>query len=192
MRRAFWFGAVIFLADAGLTVAVGAELPPPAFTYVTSGNCLNSPNGFTAKSEPVHSGTAWTTSFHAVGTADANGTVTETGQFVDGASFGVGPRMHNPAANAYKATFTSTVTANADGTSTIVMGKLSGTLTDGPHAGKTFTASPGITFKRWPNQNGVAVQATAGAPVIQTVTVAEGATFQRICTATTVVTSPLP
>jgi hypothetical protein len=192
MRRAFWFGAVIFLANADLTAAIGAESPPPASTYVTSGNCLNSPNGFTAKSEPVHSGTAWTTSFHAVGTADANGTVTEIGQFIDGASFGVGPRMHSPAANAYKATFTSTVTANADGTYTIAMGKLSGTLTDGPFAGKTFTASPGLTFKRWPSQNGVAVQATAGAPVTQTVSLADGATFQRICTATTVVTSPLP
>lgn len=60
----------------------------------TLGTCLASPEGFNSKLEPVNSGVAWTTTFNAVGTADANGNVTELGQSVDSASFGVGPRMH--------------------------------------------------------------------------------------------------
>ena len=192
MTRAFCCCVLIVLTSPGTTVPVGAQAPLPALAYATSGTCLNSPNGFNSNFQPVYPGTAWTTSFHAEGSVDARGTGTEVGQSVDGASFGVGPRMHAPAANAYKDTFSSTVTANSDGTFTIVVGTLRGTFTDGPNAGKTFVISSGLTFKRWPSQNGVFVQATAGSPVIQTFSLSNGTSFERICTATTVVTSPLP
>ena len=100
MKRAFCSCLVILLASTGMTVLVAAQAPVQAFAYTISGTCLNSPNGFTSKLEPVHTGTAWTTSFHAAGSGDGNGTITEVGQSVDGASFGAGPRMHTPATNA--------------------------------------------------------------------------------------------
>jgi hypothetical protein len=189
MERAALLSVFIVAASMAAIAPIGAQTSIPALAYATSGTCLNSPSGFNSKLEPIYTGTAWTTSFHAEGSIDANGVATEVGQSVDSASFGVGPRMHAPGASAYKDSFTPTVTVNSDGTYTIAVGKFSGVFTDGPFAGKTFTASPGLTFKRWPNHNGVSVQATVGAPVIQTFSLSNGTSFQRICTATTVVTS---
>ncbi len=110
---------------------------------------------------------------------------------MDTASFGVGPRMHAPAASAYKVEFTSTVTENSDGSHTVVLGTLSGRFTDGPYAGQTFTAAPGGLLKQWQGQNGVFLQATAGAPAIQVLSLSNGISFQRICTVRTEVASPL-
>jgi hypothetical protein len=72
----------------------------------------------TADLEPANSGTAWTTTFNAIGSADAKGNVTEFGQSVDSASFGFEPRMDVPGANAHKGTFTSIVTGTLIGTFT--------------------------------------------------------------------------
>jgi hypothetical protein len=190
MRRAFCFRVLILLASAAIAVPAGAGAQQPAHTYATSGTCLNSPGGFNSNLEPANSGTAWTTTFNAVGSADVNGNVTEVGQSVDSASFGVGPRMHMPGASAYKDTFTSTAKPNSDGSYGIVTGTMSGAFTDGPDAGQTFTAAPGLPFKQWPGQNGVSVQANTGAPVIQTFSLSKGRSFQRICTVRTLVTSP--
>jgi hypothetical protein len=143
MSRAYCSCLPILLALAAVAVPAGARAPLPAHFYTASGSCLNSPEGFNSKLEPVNSGVAWTTTFNAVGGVDADGNVAEVGQSVDTASFGVGPRMHAPAANAYKGEFTSTVTANSDGSYTVVVGKLSGRFTDGPYAGQTFTATQG-------------------------------------------------
>ncbi len=190
MRRAFGFCVLILLASAAIAVPASAGAPQPALTYATSGACLNSPSGFNSNFQPANSGTAWTMTFNAVGSADANGNVTEVGQSVDSASFGVGPRMHMPGANAYKDTFTSTAKPNSDGSYSIVTGTLSGAFTDGPYAGRTFTAAPGLLLKQWPGQNGVSVQATIGAPVVQTFSLSGGTSFQRICTVRAVVTPP--
>jgi hypothetical protein len=98
--------------------------------------------------------------------------------------------MHMPGANAYKDTFNATAKPNSDGSYSIVTGTMSGAFTDGPDAGRTFTASPGLPFKQWPGQNGVSVRASTGAPVIQTLLLSNGISFQRICTVRTLVTSP--
>ena len=192
MRCAFYSCVGLALVIAGMVTTTGAQAPSPALAYITSGNCLNSPNGFDSRLEPAYAGNAWTSTFTAEGGADPNGVVTEIGQSLDGASLGVGPRMHSAAVHAYKVTFTPTVTTNPDGTSSMAVGTLTGTFTDGPHAGMTFTASPGLTFKRWPSQNGVSVQASVGRPVVQTLSLSDGTKFQRICTATGVVTSRPP
>ena len=190
MTNAFCSCLLIIAAIATVEVPAAAQAPYPAFVYSASGSCLNSPEGFNSKLEPVNSGVAWTTAFNTVGSVDANGNFTEVGQSVDTASFGVGPRMHVPAASAYNDGFTSTVTANSEGSYTIVTGKLSGRFTDGPYAGQTFTATPGVLFKRWPGQGEIAVEATTGPPVVQVFTLSNGISFQRICTVRTVVTSP--
>lgn len=190
MRNAFCSCLSILVAIVAVGDPAGAQAPLPARVYATSGSCLNSPEGFNSKLEPVNSGVAWTITFNAVGSIDASGNVTEVGQSMDTASFGVGPRMHAPAANAYKDEFTSTVTANSDGSYTIATEKLSGRFIDGPYAGQTFTAAPGFLFKQWPGQNGVSVQATTGTPVVQVFSLSNGISFQRICTVRTVVTSP--
>ena len=180
----------ILLASAAIAVRADPRTPQPALTYATSGTCVNSPEGFNSKLEPTNPGTAWTTTFNAEGSADTNGNVTEVGQSVDTASFGAGPRMHSPAANAYKGTFTSRAEPNSDGSYSIVTGALSGAFTDGPYAGQTFTAAPGLPLKQSLGQNGVSIQTTTGAPVIQTFSLSNGIRFQRICIVRAVVTSP--
>ena len=188
MSRAL-YSALILLASAIIAVRADTRAAQRALTYATSGTCVNSPEGFNSKLEPVNPGTAWTTTFNAVDTVDANGNVTEVGQSVDTASFGAGPRMHLPAAHAFKATFTSKTEPNSDGSYSVVTGPLSGAFTDGPYAGKTFSAAPGLSLKQLPDQNRVSVRTTAGAPVVQTFSLSNGIRFQRICIVRAVVTS---
>ena len=188
MRRALSW-VLILLTSAVIAARADPRAPQPALTFGTSGTCVNSPEGFNSKLEPTNPGTTWTTTFNAVGSADANGNVTEVGQSVDTASFGAGPRMHMPGASAYKATFTSKAEPNSDGSYNILTGPLSGEFTDGPYAGQTFSAAPGLPLKQSPGQNGVSVQTTTGAPVIQTFSLSKGIRFQRICTVRVVVTS---
>ena len=177
------------LAIAGFADSADAKMP--ASVYATSGTCLNSPAGFNSKLEPVNSGVAWTTTFNAVGSGDANGSVTEVGQSVDTASFGVGPRMHPPAASAYKDTFTSTITGpNDDGSFTLRVGMLSGSFTAGPNAGLSFKISD-FELKGWSASNGTSIYESSGLPIIQSVSLPKGISFQRICAVLTVSTSPL-
>ncbi len=172
------FCILILLATAAVTKPASAGTPMLAYT--SSGACVASPTGFDSKLQPVNSGVAWRTTFNAVGRADANGSVTEEGQSVDSASFGVGPRMHVPAANAYKDTFVSTIAGpNEDGSFIFRAGTLSGTLTAGPKVGLTFMIS-GFGLKGWKGENGLSVYGSGGPPVIQTVSFSNGANFQRI------------
>jgi hypothetical protein len=94
--------AALVSALAGPTNTQTAEL-----AYHSSGTCLASPEGFNSKWEPINSGVTWTTTFASIGRVDAQGAATEIGQAVDTASFGVGPRMHTPAAHSYKVSLLS-------------------------------------------------------------------------------------
>jgi len=176
-------------AVIGFTDTADAKMPASA--YATSGTCLNSPEGFNSKLEPVNPGVAWTTTFNAVGSGDANGSVTEVGQSIDTASFGAGPRMHPPGANAYKDTFTSTVTGPSDdGGFTLRVRMLSGTFTAGPNAGLSFKISD-FELKGWSGSNGISIYENSGSTAIQTVSLSKGTSFQRICAVLAVSTSPL-
>ncbi len=187
MRGRFSFSLLMPLGIAILVGRADAETPPLA--YISSGSCIASPNGFDSKLQPVNSGVAWRTTFNAVGSTDVNGNVTEVGQSVDSASFGVGPRMHTPAANAYKDTFTSAITGpNGDHSFTLHAKVLSGAFTAGPNLGATFTMS-GFNLKGWISENGLSVYGSSGSPVIQTVLLSSGSSFQRICTMSIVSTT---
>ncbi len=178
-----------------LTLAIAAPVSPagaetPTFAYTSSGSCVASPMGFNSKLEPVNAGVAWRTTFSAVGSADAKRNVTEVGQSVDSASFGVGPRMHLPAANAYEARFVfDSVGPAENGSFVLRTGTTSGTFTAGPNAGVTFTIS-GVDLKGWKGENGFSVYGSSGLPVIQTISLSNGAKFQRICTMQIVSTVP--
>lgn len=188
MRSAFWS---CLLVSVGVSTADAGSAQTPAFAYASSGSCIASALGFTSKLEPVNAGVSWRITFNAVGSADANGKVTEAGQSVDSASFGAGPRMHVPAANAYKDTFTSTVTGpHADGSSTLHLGMVSGTFTAGLNAGLSFTISD-FELKGWAGTNGVSIYGSSESPVVQTVSLSNGTKFQRICTMLVVSTSAL-
>jgi hypothetical protein len=179
MRRILCTTVLISLGMASPVYAGGVTTS--TFAYAGSGTCLASPEGFNSKLEPVNSGVAWTTIFNAAGLTDANDNVTELGQSVDSASFGVGPRMHMPAAHAYEDTFSFAVTEpDRDGTVTLHVGTLSGTFTAGPNAGVTFVIS-GFELKKGIGDNGVTVFRSAGSPTIQTVSLANGIKFSRIC-----------
>ncbi len=107
-----------------IILRLDADAKTPTIVYSSSGSCIASPFGFTAKLQPVNSGVSWRTTFNVVGSGDENGNVREVGQSVDSASFGVGPRMHMPAANAYTATYVSSVTGpNEDGSFTLRVGR---------------------------------------------------------------------
>ena len=116
----------------------------------------------------------------------------EVGQSVDSASFGVGPRMHMPAANAYTATYVSSVTGpNEDGSFTLRVGTQSGTFTAGPNAGLNFTIS-GLELKGWIGANNFGVYGSSGSPVVQAFTLSDGTKYERICTTLSVSTAPRP
>ena len=127
---------------------VSANTNTPPFTYRSSGTCLNSPAGFNSRLEPINSGVAWTMTFTSTGSVDDHGAATEVGQAVDTASFGVGPRMHTPAAHAYDDTFTVVITQPGDDSSAIFhAGMGSGTFTAGPYAGRSFSLSASSLIK---------------------------------------------
>ena len=180
MKGPFFFCLLMSIGIAILAGRAGAETPTLA--YASSGSCIASPNGFDSKLQPVNSGVAWRTTFNAVGSTDANGNVTEVGQSVDSASFGVGPRMHVPAANAYEDTFIPAITGpNGDHSFTLRADALTGAFTAGPNFGATFKMS-GFNLKGWIGENGLGVYGSSGSPVIQTVSLSNGSKFQRICT----------
>lgn len=172
-----------FLLPFGMTTLADAATAD-TFSYIGSGTCLASPEGFNSKLEPVNSGVAWTTTFKSLGSADANGNITEVGQSVDTASFGVGPRMHMPAAHAYRNSFSFTIkTSGENGSASLHADPSSGSFTAGPNTGVTFTIS-GLELKKGNGDNDLAVYGSAGSPVIQTVSLANGIKFQRICVLT--------
>jgi hypothetical protein len=154
------------------------------FAYRSLGTCLASPEGFNLKMEPVNSGVAWTTTFTGNGRVDAQGAATETGQAVDTASFGVGPRMHAPGAHAYEMTFTATISkSEKDGSPIFRAGAANGTFTAGPYAGRSFSIS-GFQMTRNTAENAVETYGSIGSPVVQTILLAGGAKIERICVLT--------
>jgi hypothetical protein len=188
MKTALRFGVLASFAAA--LIADGAEAKPSTIVYSSSGSCIASPFGFTAKLEPVNPGVTWRTTFNVVGSGDENGNVREAGQSVDSASFGSGPRMHTPAANAYTDTYALSVTGpNEDGSLTLRVGTQSGTFTAGPYAGLNFTVS-GFALKGWIGAGNFGVYGSSEAPVVQAFTLSNGAKYQRICTTLTVSTAP--
>jgi hypothetical protein len=189
MKRVF---AACVLMSFGLGVAGAEGGKTPAFGYSSSGSCIASPLGFTSKLQPINPGVSWRTTFNAVGSADAEGKVTEAGQSVDSASFGAGPRMHTPAANAYRDTFLVLLTGpNSDGSSTFQLGMASGSFIAGPNTGVRFTIS-NFELKGWSGTNGMRTFGSSEAPAIQTVSLSDGMRFQRICTMLIVSILPRP
>ncbi len=178
---------------ASIAVAVAgnsAEATPATVVYSSSGSCIASPFGFTAQLQPVNAGVSWTTTFNVVGRADENGNAREVGQSVDSASFGAGPRLHKPGANAYTATFASSVTGpNEDGSFTLHLGTQRGTFSAGPNAGLNFTMS-GLELKGWVGADHFGVYGSGGAPVVQDFRLSDGAKYQRICTMLSVSIAP--
>ncbi len=168
---------------------ISANTNTPAFTYRSSGTCLASPAGFNSKLEPVNSGVAWTMTFASTGSVDDHGAATEVGQAVDTASFGVGPRMHTPAAHAYDDRLSVTITQSGDDSSaTFHAGMISGTFTAGPYAGRSFSLS-GFELKKAAGDHGFDVYGSTTSPVLQTLSLADGIKFERVCVLT-VSTSP--
>jgi len=164
-----------------------AKVNGAALDFSASGTCLASPEGFNAKLEPANIGVAWTTSFSSMGSVDDHGAATEVGQTVDTASFGAGPRMHAPAAQAYSGTSKITI-ESSDGSVTLHAGMLSGTFTAGPFAGRSFSLS-GFDLKQSAHGEGVTVFGSATSPVAQTLSLVGGPKFERLCVMT-VSTSP--
>jgi hypothetical protein len=170
--------AALVSALAGPTNTQTAEL-----AYHSSGTCLASPEGFNSKWEPINSGVTWTTTFASIGRVDAQGAATEVGQAVDTASFGVGPRMHTPAAHSYKVSLTATISKpEKDGSLTFRAGEANGSFTAGPYAGRSLTLS-GFQLKRNAAEN-VEVYGSADTPVMQTLFLGGGVKFERICVLT--------
>ena len=167
-------------------VAVGASVVlggPNAsgFSYTGSGACLVSPEGFNSKSEPNNSGVAWTTVFTSSGSADSHGNAIEVGQGIDSASFGVGPRMHTPAAYAYRISFSSNFGfSEEDKSDKFHIASASGKFIAGPNTGVTFKLSD-IELGKESVEGGLAVYGSARSPSIQTVSLENGVKFQRIC-----------
>ncbi len=177
---------MMLVVVAALADPIGANTP---LNYRSSGTCLASPEGFNSKFEPMNTGVAWTTTFTSMGSIDDHGAATEVGQAVDTASFGVGPRMHAPAIHAYDDTFAVVITEPADdGSVTFHVGTVSGTFTAGPYAGRSFSLS-GFELKKAVRDHGVDVYGSAASPVVQTLSLAGGIKFERICVLT-VSTSP--
>ena len=76
MKRVFGAWILILVGTGAASAEVGRT---PAFGYSSSGSCIASSQGFTSKLEPINPGVSWRTTFNAVGSADADDTVTEAG-----------------------------------------------------------------------------------------------------------------
>lgn len=186
MRTVLFSSLLATLAAPALAESPDANVRAPAFAYSAFGTCLASPAGFNAKLQPVNTGVAWTTAFTSNGSVDDQGAATETGQSVDTASFGVGPRMHGPAAHAYKNTFSVSITESPEHEAIFRAGAANGTFTAGPFAGSSFSLS-GFELKRFGRRrDGTEVEVYGGgsSPVTQTVSLADGARFERACALT--------
>jgi hypothetical protein len=93
-----------------------------------------------SKLEPNNAGVARTTTFTTSGGADAHGNA--VGQAIDRASFGVGPRMHRPAAYTYRISFSSNFRFPEDNTSDrLYIASASGKFVTGPNASIAFALS---------------------------------------------------
>jgi hypothetical protein len=161
-----------------------SEANSSAFSYTESGSCLASPEGFNSKLQPNNSGVAWTTSFTSSGSSDSNGNATEFGQAIDTASFGVGPRMHMPAAYAYRISFSSSYKIGDEGKADrLYIGSANGKFVTGPNAGIGFKLSD-MELDKESVEGDVAVYGSAGSHLIQTVSLESGVKFQRVCAVT--------
>ncbi len=190
-----------------LTLLAGAvALADPAaagtFAYTLTYTCLNSSSGFTSNLEPKKLGTAWTEAFTGLGTGSSNGgtiTATEQDQSLITAVDGVKAATNGGAAGAANVTLTATRTGpNSDGSFTIQLNTVGGTYIAGPNSGLTFSATTsGVQWKAWDTQRItvlqglVGLQAAVGTPVIQTVTLSNNTSYERICTYSNVASTPL-
>jgi len=171
--------STLLLLTPALADPTRANTNSPPFSYHSSGSCLAAPEGFDAKQQPINPGFAWSMNFTSAGSVDDHGAGTETGQALDTASFGAGPRMHTPAAHAYSAVFTAVVGEPADdGSVTLHVGPFSGSFSAGPYAGQSFSLS-GFDLKKAGRDNSVDVYGTA--PVRQTLSLGSGRKFEQLC-----------
>jgi hypothetical protein len=199
MKRALLSCLLILLGFAASAYPASAQ----KFAYSMAATCLNSSSGFNSKLEPNIAGTAWTESFHGVGSGVGypSSTVTEYAISVIGAVPGSQPPI-SPAANAYTNTIKATITTvpNADGSFTLTASSWDGTITAGPNKGLTYVATTAVAttagppLKVWLGKNiGVNVQATEAPvvqqitePVVQTITLSNKIKFERICASSSV------
>jgi hypothetical protein len=124
-----------------------------------------------------------------VGSAIVSGTtsnVTEAGEYT--ISWPGKPGVLS--AGAFTNTHTDTVTGpNSDGSFTVQIGTITETYTAGPQTGLTATVTTsGLTLKQWRGANNTFVQGSNPPPVIETVTLSNGTTWNRICVRSVVVT----
>jgi hypothetical protein len=131
--------------------------------------------------EPNNSGVAWTTVFTASGSADSHGNAVEVGEGVDSESFGVGPRMHLPAAYGYRISFSSNFKFSDENKSDGVhISSAGGMFVAGPNAGIAIKLSD-IELGKESVEGVIVVYGSARSPTFQTVSLENGGKFQRIC-----------
>ena len=203
----------LLIMGTGLLAIPAHAATLPAFVFENSGSCLNSTAGFNASFQPNSGGTVWSNSYHGVGgvtpvtEGSATSNVTENDTVVVTAIFSatIAPFTSGPFAEAITQHYQSTLTGpNSDGSSTATFAKLGGTINSGPNKGLTFTeTSANISFKFWLSNTGVnggisgnvyaGVFHTGGTgqPVIQTVTLSNKTTYERICTQSGVSLTPV-
>jgi hypothetical protein len=194
MKRALSSCLLILLGFA--VFAQPASAQTTKFAYAATATCLNSSSGFNSKLEPNIAGTAWTETFHGVGSGDVANPSTAKEYMISvlGAVPGSQPSIA-PAANAYTNTIIADLTGpNSDGSYTLTATSWHGSVTAGPNKGLTYlvTNQSGVyALKVWLGNNGVNVEATEPSPVVQKVTLSNNITFERICATSAVTTSPL-
>jgi hypothetical protein len=191
MKRTVASCFLIAFGIASLALAGPAGATTPTFAYNSNVTCLNSTSGFNSNFEPNTKGTGSTTTYSAVGTGTVSGsTSTITEYEVSVVSAVADDKKAIPSAGAATANLSSTVSGpNADGSYTLTATSWTGTYTAGPRSGLTFTVSGVPAAKLWIGSYGQVAGLTA--PVVTTVHVSDGTSFERVCT-TTITTIPLP
>lgn len=177
MKSVLCFCALIL---AGMGAVADPASAQPAFAYIGNLTCLASVGGFA-------SGTTWTITIAGAGNSTAtNGStslVTEYDQYVIADNPVVGP-SYGSAVTKIESTLTG---PNADGSFTLVPTKWGGEYTSGPLSGLTYTATTaGLRERLWMGQAGISSFAGEGAPVVQTITLSNGVSYQQVCVGTVV------
>lgn len=193
MRKAIFLALLISLGIAFLGSAVNAQTPNLGF--ITSGSCLNSTSNFDSNLQPTKPNTAWTSTFAVVGSAIVSDDdppisyVTEAGEYTISWPGNLGVVM--PSAGAFTSTHTDKISGpNPDGSFTLQIGTITETYTAGPQAGLTATiTTSGLTLKEWHHVKlNTFVAGSNPPPVIETVTLSNNTSWNRICVRSVVVT----
>ncbi len=167
----------------------------PQFAYTSNLSCLNSTSGFSSSFVPNTAGTAWSTNITGIGSGSGTATTstaTELDTYIVTAVYGDKPTTDGPSGEALQPTSSRTSPGRIPTAASISCRRsISGTFTAGPNKGLTYTATTsGQGLKTWFTNSGT-VAGGPTTPAVQTITLSNKTSYERVCTITLTTLAPV-